>query len=73
MSRYSNYPEHVDREERPERTAENIPDKKLERAARFFSWEECTECGHRQWWLYVPGHNSTGSCDECGTSHKLVG
>jgi len=69
----SEYPNHVPMDERPDRTIENIPDDVIEKAISTCQYKECPHCGHRQWFNYVPGHNSSAECKDCGEEVPLVG
>lgn len=70
----SDFPEHVDQDERPEPTPENIPDDVLEAAiGTAVDYSGCPFCGERQFHVIVPGHNSYHECVECGETFDVVG
>jgi uncharacterized protein (DUF983 family) len=70
----SEYPDHVPREDRPDPTPENIPDDLVRSAlATATVYGACPECGEKQFFPRVTGHNTDTSCSECGQPIRIVG
>lgn len=67
------YPKDVPRDERKEATVENVPDDIIESALYSVDYGECPECGERQFYRVVAGHNSEHDCVGCGETLRIVG
>ncbi|QCC57385.1 hypothetical protein [Natrinema thermotolerans] len=67
------HPKRVSKDERPEKTVENIPSEIVRVALQQgTTYRECPECGERQWMGIAPGHNSYHDCINCGTELVVV-
>jgi len=64
----------VDRDDRPDANAENVPDEIVEKALSFCArYGECPHCGERQFYPAFDTHNTEWDCRECGETIKVIG
>lgn len=58
----------------PTKDIYNIPNEVLQEAIDVcVSYGDCPHCGTNQFYVTVPGHNSSHTCIDCGKSVAVVG